>query len=275
MFFENIADAFRNFSGVDVLDIVLIAVFVYFVFKFFRYNNIGFVAGYIAVFLLFAAIIIAITPADSLSHHFCVYLLYLTPVFLVSIYSKDLRRTFTRLKRAKVRRLINASDDELKQTVENIVRATQNLAKKNVGALIVLASDNFPNHIAESGTAVNADVSSELIETIFVNKSPLHDGAVIIMGNKLIAAACLLPLSQDPNLPKDFGTRHRAGVGITEDGKAKCIIVSEETGIISFANAGRVKRYVDSEMLRTFLLEAFGLKENKFMTQKWFWRAKK
>ena len=275
MFFENIAKAFENCSGVDVLDIILITVFVYFVIKFFRYNNIGFVAGYIAFFLAVAVIIIAATPQSSLAHAFCTYMIYFMPVLIVAIYSNDLRRTFTRIKRARINRAIAASDDELKQAVENIVRATQNLAKKNVGALIVLASDNFPTHIVESGTAVNADVSSELIETIFVNKSPLHDGAVIIMGNKLIAAACLLPLSQDPNLPKDFGTRHRAGVGITEEGKAKCIIVSEETGIISFANAGRVKRYVDSEMLRTFLLEAFGLKENKFMTQKWFWRAKK
>ena len=104
---------------------------------------------------------------------------------------------------------------------------------------------------------IDAEITSALIESIFFPKTPLHDGAIIINNDKIQAAGCFLPLSQETDLPKDLGTRHRAGIGITEVLNVTAIIVSEETGIISYARAGKITRYADSEMLRKILKEFY------------------
>ena len=104
---------------------------------------------------------------------------------------------------------------------------------------------------------VDSDISSALIESIFFPKTPLHDGAMIINGTKILASGCFLPLSQETNIPKELGTRHRAGIGITETINVTALIVSEETGIISIAQSGKIKRYADSEMLRQTLKEYY------------------
>ncbi|MBO5713566.1 MAG: DNA integrity scanning protein DisA nucleotide-binding domain protein, partial [Clostridia bacterium] len=135
--------------------------------------------------------------------------------------------------------------------------AVQNMAKNDVGAIIVLSNTKVPENILNSGIKLNASISSSLIESIFVPKTPLHVGAMIIQGDKILAAGCFLPLSQERDLPKDLGTRHRAGIGITETINVTSIIVSEETGIVSYAQEGKITRYADSEMLRTKLKEYY------------------
>ena len=124
------------------------------------------------------------------------------------------------------------------------------------GALIVLSNGNVPRDVVESGVTLNAQISNQLIEGIFVNKAPLHDGAMIIYGDKIQAAGCFLPLSQR-DFPKDYGTRHRAGIGITEVADVSTIIVSEETGIVSVVKRGEITRYIDSESLKRFLREYY------------------
>lgn len=140
--------------------------------------------------------------------------------------------------------------------INNIVRAVQGLSKNNTGALIVLSNGNLPNNIIDSGVTLNANISSQLIEGIFINKAPLHDGAMVIYGDKIQAAGCFLPLTQR-EFPKDYGTRHRAGIGVTEVADVSTIIVSEETGIVSVVRLGKITRYVDSENLKRFLREYY------------------
>ena len=124
------------------------------------------------------------------------------------------------------------------------------MSKKDIGAIIVLSNNNIPSQILDSGVKLNADISSELLESVFFPKSPLHDGAVIISGTKITAAGCFLPLSQNENIPKDLGTRHRAGIGITENFDVTALIVSEETGIISLVSTGgKITRYANTEKL--------------------------
>jgi diadenylate cyclase len=137
------------------------------------------------------------------------------------------------------------------------------MSKKNTGALLVIVPDWISEQIIESGTIINAKVAGYLIESIFITKGPLHDGAVIIKGDRLISAGCFLPLTQDQNISKEFGTRHRAAIGVTENSNAISIICSEETGVISVARNGTLKSYYDGIMLQDTLEQAFGLKVNR------------
>ena len=153
------------------------------------------------------------------------------------------------------------------ENITNIVKAVQSLSKANIGALIVLSNGNLPREILESGVALNSSISSQLIEGIFVPKAPLHDGAMIINGDKIQAAGCFLPLTQK-EFPKNYGTRHRAGIGVTEVADVSTIIVSEETGIVSFVKRGEITRFVDSENLKRFLREYYWKDFNKEVKSK-------
>jgi diadenylate cyclase len=155
------------------------------------------------------------------------------------------------------------SDEELRQTVDEIIRACQTMSKSRTGALIVIATDEPPTHILETGVALGAFVSAALLESIFNTKAPFHDGASIVKGNKILAAGCFLPLSQSPAIAKNLGTRHRAGVGITEETDMLTIIVSEETGIISVAEKGALRRFVTSDRLRDMLYELYAISPAK------------
>ena len=272
--FEKISEVLNNFTWLDALDIAVIAILFYFVLLFFHNNNLNKLLMIFVVIIALCCALLYFSP-QLLSSQILKYVLIFLPFCLVIVYSNEIKRALTRLNAHSIneKHIDNATDEEIRKTITNLVRATQNLAKHNTGALIVLSKGRFPGHILESGTSVNATVSSELLETIFINKSPLHDGAVIIQGSTLLSAGCLLPLSQDTDLPKDFGTRHRAAVGVTEQENAQCIVVSEETGIISYANAGKIKRYVDSSMLNLLLEEFYGLKHDS-ETQKMLWRKK-
>jgi diadenylate cyclase len=145
-------------------------------------------------------------------------------------------------------------EEKIQRSITEIIKALQNMSKNDVGAIIVLSTGNIPNQILDSGVRIDSDISSELIESVFFPKTPLHDGAMIISGTKIVGAGCFLPLSQNiDNIPKDLGTRHRAGIGITETIDVISFIVSEETGIISIARAGKITRYADFEALKKTL----------------------
>lgn len=152
---------------------------------------------------------------------------------------------------------VKANAGKINVCINEIIKALQNMSKNDVGAIIVLSNSRIPDNIISSGTRLEASITGNLIESIFFPKTPLHDGAMIIYGDKIQAAGCFLPLSQQTDLPKYLGTRHRAGIGITETINVTSIIVSEETGIISYAQGGRITRYADSEMLRKLLKEYY------------------
>jgi diadenylate cyclase len=142
------------------------------------------------------------------------------------------------------------------QVIHEVTQAVEALARERTGALIVLEGDTGLEEHIESGERIDADVSARLLTTLFFPGTPLHDGAVIVRGDRIIAAGCVLPLTQRDLADSSLGTRHRAAVGITEQNDAMAIVVSEETGIVSVARAGRIARRLDAQRLRT-LLQAF------------------
>ncbi len=149
------------------------------------------------------------------------------------------------------------SHEDVEKCISSIIKALQNMSKNNVGGLVVLSRNNLPKQVLQSGVMVDAEISTQMIEGIFFPKAPLHDGAMIIRGHKIQAAGCFLPLTQKANYPKDFGTRHRAGIGITEVANVVSIVVSEETGIISVIKQGNVQRYADYDTLKNVLKEYY------------------
>jgi diadenylate cyclase len=143
-----------------------------------------------------------------------------------------------------------------KEDFEEIILAMTTLASKKIGALVVVERDIGLRNYAESGIALDAIPTYDLLVTIFSPNTPLHDGAVIVQRNRIIAAGCFLPLTLDPHLSKELGTRHRAAIGITEETDAVAVIVSEETGIISAAIEGKISRNLDGSGLREMLQSA-------------------
>lgn len=161
------------------------------------------------------------------------------------------------------------NSDQLHNAADEIVKACLHMSKSDVGALILIG-DTIADSIVDSGTYVDAMVSSELLETLFFPKTPLHDGAVIINGNKIVSAGCYLPIVQDKELPREFGTRHRAAMGVTEaNPNVTAIVVSEETGIISAMHDGKIKRYLDSDALHDILVGALHISDSLSEEQLW------
>ena len=139
-----------------------------------------------------------------------------------------------------------------------LFRSVQNMSKKDIGALIVLSDENLPEGIIESGTVVNARITSQMIEAVFYPKAPLHDGAMIIEGDRIYAAGCFLPIVQNENLPQELGSRHRAALGVTIAANVTAIVVSEETGIISIVRNGAiVKKYADAMDIKKALKDFY------------------
>lgn len=163
--------------------------------------------------------------------------------------------------------------EDLQSSVEEIIKACQKMSKTDTGALILIA-DNVADSILDSGTPVNAKISAELLRTLFFPKTPLHDGAVVIMNNEVVSAGCYLPITQENIYPREFGTRHRAAIGVTEAyPDITALVVSEETGIISAMHDGKVKRYLDAEQLREILYCAMGLSDEGEEEKIWGWIA--
>lgn len=262
---ERISTFWNNFTGnaeftvAMTVSAIVFAVLYYYLLKFLHDNDSGALMLVFVMSMIIAAGIMTFIPRiDS-----AVFLL-VPGVFLIAVlvlYSVEIRRLIWDRKNM---RMIDVKHDNLsmdeeraKTCVNEIIKALQNMSKNDVGAIIVLASSNVPNQILDSGVMINSDVSSELIESVFFPKTPLHDGAMIINGTKITAAGCFLPLSQKDNIPKDLGTRHRAGLGVSESLDVVSIIVSEETGIISIARGGQIIRYADSEMLKKVLSQYY------------------
>ncbi len=178
-------------------------------------------------------------------------------IALVVVFQPELRRVMERLGGSTIRTILlpkSRSTDSL-TTVQASVAACRSMAAQRVGALIVFERENKLDEYFESGTVVNADVSDQLLKNIFFPKAALHDGAVIIRNDRIAAAGCVLPLTENTNLNGDLGTRHRAALGISEKSDAVVVVVSEETGVISCAIGGRMRRYLTPENLERLLQE--------------------
>lgn len=173
-------------------------------------------------------------------------------LIIIVLFQADIRRALARVGRGVFPRL---SQRQESQILEEVVRACQTLAQKRVGALIVLERETGLEDLIEIGTNVDAAVSKELLASLFLPYSPLHDGAVVIQQGRVAHAGCILPLTLRTDLPEGVGTRHRAAVGITEESDAVVIVVSEETGTISVVRSGEMTRDLDAPRLRVVLTD--------------------
>ena len=179
-------------------------------------------------------------------------------VALVVIFQPEIRRTLEQLGTNKLSKLFESNKDiatRTKEAIYKIVIAVEELAKTKTGALIVLERDIRIDDIIGTGIELNADVSPQLLVNIFVPKTPLHDGAVVIANNKILSAACILPLANSKDISKELGTRHRAAIGVSRDSDAIAIVVSEESGKISIAKDGTLIADVGDEALKKILIK--------------------
>jgi diadenylate cyclase len=179
------------------------------------------------------------------------YVLGWSLVLFFIVFQNDIRRMLTQVGTGP---LYSSRDRVVQnQAVEELVKAAAHLATRRVGALLVLQHEVGLNEYIDVGTRLDARVSRELVTSIFLPDSPIHDGALIIQNGRITAAGCFLPLTANPNVSKTLGTRHRAAIGLTEETDAVAIVVSEEDGTISLAREGRITRDVDGATLRTTL----------------------
>ncbi len=181
-------------------------------------------------------------------------------IAIIVLFQHEIRRALAHMGEAQFLTFTKA--EELK-SLEEIVRAAVSLANRKIGALIVIERDTSLKDFVEVGTLLDAKVSKELLLSIFHPTSPIHDGAVIIKGNRIAAAGCFLPITLSSELSKALGTRHRAGIGLTEETDAVALIVSEETGWISMSLDGRLDTKLDMGALRDMMTDLFASKKVK------------
>ena len=259
-FFDKVAAAskaaFDAFNFIDALEIILFALVFYYVFKILKNSN---AKGVIVVFLIFtlATGIVFMGNENLPGYAFLIFPIVFAAAVMI-IFNTEVKRDILNLGAPKFLskepdKQTHVAKEDVERYIADIIRALQNMSKDNIGALIILANDNIPRQVLESGVMMDAYISSQLIEGIFFPKAPLHDGAMVINNYKIQAAGCFLPLTQNANIPKELGTRHRAGIGITETSDVIALIVSEETGIITIAQRGKISRYADYDQLRKTL----------------------
>ena len=257
-FFENIV------SGVgftDILDIMIVTFIIYKLLDFIRETRAEQLAK--GLLLLVVATLLSKVLQLYTLHWILSGVMTVGLIAVVVIFQPELRRGLEYLGRSKFSNVLSEVDkEEAKYMVGQLVEAIDSMSASRTGALIVIEREISLSDIVETGTVVDAVISAQMIGNIFYEGAPLHDGALIIRGNRLYAAGCVLPLTQNKNLNKELGTRHRAGIGITENSDALVIIVSEETGIISVAQNGKLTRFLDVKKIEKSLLNLY-LEESK------------
>lgn len=264
---EGIQSFFQLIAGMkltDYLDILIVAVLIYALFPILRSTNTMRVASAVAAFIVVAWI------TDLLNLHSISYILnqclQVGIIALVILFQPELRRMLDHISGVRLRKIfgITQNQPDMHNAISQIVRACEVMSRDKVGALIVFTRENRLDEYFKTGTMIGGLVSDQLIRNIFFPKAALHDGAMIVRDGKVAAAGCVLPLSDSHRLSADLGTRHRAGVGISEVSDAVVIIVSEETGTISVAVGGMLKRHLAPQTLERLLLhELCPEEENK------------
>lgn len=261
--FANIGVFFQNFTFWHALEILLLFLLIFYVSKV-LYDNDAAKVMFIFWGLIIIGGILTLASSQLFTQQFYLIYVLVISIFFLMIFHVEVKKSLwdkhtsvpSREKSAGANAEVH-SVQEVERCIENIIKALQNMSKNNVGALVVLSKGNLPRQVLQSGVPMDAEISTQLLEGVFFPKAPLHDGAVVIRGHKIQAAGCFLPLTQKTSYPKDFGTRHRAAIGITEVANVISIVVSEETGIISVVKAGVVQRYADYDVLMTALRDYY------------------
>jgi diadenylate cyclase len=182
-------------------------------------------------------------------------------IAIIILFQPEIRRTLAQMGEAQIFKNLTSAE-ELK-SLDEIVRATVALANRKIGALIAIERETSLKDFVEMGTPLDAKVTKEILLSIFHPTSPIHDGAVVIKGNRIVAAGCFLPITMGPDINKALGTRHRAGLGLSEETDAVIIVVSEEMGIVSMAIHGKLETHLDLGTLRDILTDLFTAKVKK------------
>lgn len=237
----------------DIIDIVIVAFGLYHTMLFIRRSRSGQVAK--AILILVLAFGLASVLPLRVVRFLLSNALELGLISLVIIFQPEIRRFLERVGSGRIKELFvtQTAAEEVPLAINETVEAYTDLSKDKVGALMVFERKTMLDDVIKSGTALDAAVSSELLKNLFWNKAPLHDGAVIVRNGRIVGAGCMLPLSGNTNLSRDLGMRHRAGIGISENSDAVVAIVSEETGSISVAINGMLKRHLSPETLYRML----------------------
>lgn len=270
-FWENITAAILqlNLGWLDILDIIIVA----YVF----YRLVLLIRGTRAEQLVkgLALVLLATVLSDTLGlrtlNEMLRGLMTVGIIAVPIVFQPELRRALEHLGRGKIFQASYWEPQDFHHFLTETTKAISVLVKKRIGALIVIERETGLEDLVETGIRMDAGISAELLINIFFPRSPLHDGAVIIRGDQVIAAGCYLPLTENPNLSTELGTRHRAAIGVTEETDALAIIVSEETGIISLAYEGRLIRYLEENNLKNMLEKLITPKKKGF--KGWTWRS--
>ncbi len=252
----NLEDSLRlifSMGWSDVLDVLIVAAAVYAVISFIRRTN--------AVRFAQGILLLLLALGVSSMLHLTVTSFLLRQVFeigvlaVIVLFQPEIRRALERVGSYKLFSFLgrDAGGPFMEKTIRQTVYACEDMSKSRTGALIVFERNNRLNEPMASGTTVDGVVTAELLKNIFFHNSPLHDGAVIIKDGRLAAAGCMLPLSENANLSRDLGMRHRAGIGMSERSDALVVIVSEETGGISVAQDGLLKRHLTRDTFEDLL----------------------
>lgn len=260
-FFQNV---FVGFRLIDVLDIVIVAYLVY--------KILGFIQETRAQQLVRGLVVLGIVffLSDFLKLYLLNWLLrnFVTMGFfaLIVLFQPELRRGLEQLGRRNIvsGQFRSLDKENAIEVVKEIVAAVDDFSATRTGALIVFERETMLNDIIETGTIVDARISVRLLGNLFYEGSPLHDGAVIIRGDRIHAASCVLPLTEKKNIGRNLGTRHRAGLGVSEVSDALVIVVSEETGVICVAENGNFRRFMDLKSVEKILLGVYMPQEETF-----------
>ncbi len=237
----------------DIVDMAIIAFGIYHLFRFVRRSRSGQVVKAIALIMLAMALanLIPLRVIRTLLNS----AMELGVIALIILFQPELRRFLEQMGSGKIKELFVAESysNDLENAVKETVEAYAALSRDKVGALMVFERRTLLDDVLKTGTVLDCRVSAELLKNLFWNKAPLHDGAVIVRGGRIVGAGCMLPLSGNVNLSRELGMRHRAGIGVSENSDAVVAIVSEETGSISVAVNGMLKRHLSPDTLERML----------------------
>ncbi len=260
--FNNLLLQLANMNWSDFLDIIVVAFLIYKLLPLFR--SAGTLRILRAIVVVFAVAVVTDLLNMYTLNYIINQLMTVGLLALVILFQPELRRILDHLGNVKFSKLfgIQQTGQELDGVITQTVMACEQMSKERVGALIVFSRDNPLEEYMKTGTVIDGQVSEQLIRNIFFPKAALHDGAMIVREGRVTAAGCVLPLSSSKRLSADLGTRHRAGVGMSEASDAVVVIVSEETGTISVAVGGMLKRHLAPQTLERLLRNELMPSEN-------------
>ena len=254
---DNLTGILMSIKTTDIIDIVVVA--------YLLYKLLGFIKEtraqqlFRGILLIVAFFLLSEIFNLSLLNWLFTRLITVGLIAVVILFQPEIRRGLEQIGRRGVlsRQFRDIGKEEIYATVHRIVDAVDDFSSTHTGALMVIERETMLNDIAETGVIVDAEISVRLLGNLFYEGSPLHDGAVIIRGDRVYAASCVLPLTERQNIGKNLGTRHRAALGLSEVSDAFIIVVSEETGAISVAQNGEFRRFLDLKTLEKMLLDIY------------------